>query len=135
MTYPFPPRYFIGYIDFVNGTRVEGEDTTFYPIDSHTILLCSYNSKHPLVGMMQFPKISAPVKEIQYSIACLDKGGYLIETLNHKFKKQVYLRQHGSLYSHTQVLICSSKLLTTIRMKDLFRDVSRDRYPVTQFIA
>lgn len=131
--YPFPPRYFIGYIVFDDGRKMVGHDLQFFPASKYQAIIVPYNANSPLAGFLEIPIAKAYISEIQYSIACLDQNGYLVETLNHKFNPgTTQLFKSGGL---PHIYAINTPLFTTVRSVDIFEDISRDLYPVTQFVS
>lgn len=129
----FPPRYFIGLIEFEDGKRIEGTDCQMVPMDKHGGLLIFSYPKFPFEGLLTVKTIQSPVVLIQYSINCLDGTQFLVETLKHDFvHKDTFFRvQYGLPY-----LMCLKRdLYKTVPSDYVFKDISRNAYPVTQFIS
>lgn len=133
----FPPRYFIGWLKLDDGTpegiMLKHDDIQFIPFSKNQALVLLGIPKSPFSGFLTVPKVPYPLSEIQYSINCLDGEKFLLETLNHEFvHRDTFLTSRGGL----TYLVCNSRpLFKIVPAGDVFEDISRSVYPVTQFVS
>jgi hypothetical protein len=131
--YPFPARYFLGHLDFVDGTRIHARNTIMFP-DGHDSMFVVFLSSNGLPSVTA-PKLpNSPLTHIQYAIAALDEDGYKMETLNHPFESETYIEPHGDILFRIRAE--SGALLDYVPVGDVITDISQpDAYKVSQFIS
>lgn len=133
----FPPRYFIGWLKLDDGTPegvlVKHDDIQFIPFSQNMAIVIFGVPKTPFNGFLTVPNVRLPLREVQYSINCLDGEDFLLETLNHEFvRRDTFLVSRSGL----TYLICEKgPLFKIVPAGAVFEDLSRSVYPVTQFVS
>ena len=91
---PKPPRYFLGFLRDGSGKKLNVfDDAIMYPMSEYEMRIVNRDPYDPFAGEVN-PRVRFPVAitEIQYAIACLDRGEkYRIEIFKHPFKSPALL--------------------------------------------
>lgn len=118
---------------FGDGKRIEGTDCQMVPLDKRAGLLIFSYPKSPFDGLLDCRIIQSPLASITYSINCLDGEKFLVETLKHDFVHEDTFFK----VSHDMPYLINLKrdLYKIVPAEYVFKDISKNVYPVTQFIS
>lgn len=136
--YPFPPRYFFGWVKLESGVQIAFPDCIMFPYDKQTMRLFPRNPAAPFSGEYGLPGACRdnPIREIQYAISCIDRDCEHNEHFNHPFNRDdSFLLEDKNLGIVIHSIDRQTGLLKLCPMDDIFPDVSKARWPVTQFVG